>query len=75
MKKNVTCRYGVKYELEAHGSSGACFRLFDLMAHCCCFVCHNRECKTPRDEKIDNCNNICDIWFDNPPCEKKNKPS
>ena len=74
MTETVKCRYGVEYELTANGSPGACKRLFDLMTHCCCFVCHNHDCKEPRDEKIDNCNNICDLFgFAKLPCEEKNK--
>ncbi len=74
MTKNVKCRYGVEYKLTANGSSGACKRLFDLMTHCCCFVCHNHDCKEPRDEKIENCGNVCELFNSKkaPFCERRN---
>ena len=73
MTKTVKCRYGVEYELTANGSHGACKRLFDLMTHCCCFVCHNHDCKEPRDEKIENCDKDCELFNSEkaPFCERK----
>lgn len=70
MKKKVTCRYGVKYEVKARGTTGACLRLFELMTRCCCWVCHNKDCKNPRNEVIEDCNKNCKFWTHTPYCER-----
>lgn len=73
MKKNkeVTCRYGVTYKLDAIGpTEGSIIRLFDLMTHCCCWVCHNRDCKYPKNEIVSDCNNVCEIYTKIPYCKK-----
>ena len=62
--KEVTCRYGVTYPATFTGSPGAVARTFDLMTRCCCWVCHNHDCKPPitRNEKLDNCGEVCKIF-------------
>ncbi len=72
MKKTqtVTCRYGISYDITFEGSKGAILRSCDLMSKCCCWVCHNHDCKNPRNEKLDNCKDVCEIWFKKHPCEK-----
>ena len=62
MKHRVKCRYGVEYELEAASRGGPVRRLLDLLTSCCCFVCHNRGGTEPRDEKIENCGNVCELF-------------
>lgn len=54
-KQTVTCRYGVTYKYEAQGSKGQLFRLKTLLENCCCWVCHNHDCKEPRNEQIPDC--------------------
>lgn len=67
----VTCRYGVTYSVELHGSEGAKWRTVDMLKKCCCFVCHNHDCKEPQDERIP-CNFECKIYGAKTPwCEKK----
>ena len=70
MKKKVTCRYGVEYELKASGTTGEFLRLFELMTRCCCWVCHNRACKTPRNEVVEECHENCKLWTNMPYCKK-----
>ena len=65
-----TCRYGVTYTTEWKGSYGAIWRGWDLMRRCCCWVCHNHNCKEPRNEIIKNCGHICEIWAKKHYCEK-----
>lgn len=62
MKKKVTCRYGVTYEVKAYGTRGEQERLFNLLEECCCWVCHNHNCKKPRNEKLEGCENVCELW-------------
>ena len=69
MKKKVTCRYGVDYTVDPKGTNGEVERFCDLMSHCCCWVCHNRECKQPRNEVIKDCQNVCDLFTKTPYCE------
>ena len=73
MKKyKVTCRYGIEYEVEysSRYTNGECMRGVNMLKECCCFVCHNHDCKEPRDEKID-CKDECRLFFKNKPCETK----
>ena len=68
--KEVTCRYGVSYKVTFSGSTGAVARSFELMTKCCCWVCHNHDCKEPRNEEVDDCYNVCTFWFkDVAPCK------
>lgn len=69
MKKKVTCRYGVEYTVDPKGTEGEIERFCDLMSRCCCWVCHNRECKQPRNEVIKDCQNVCDLFTKTPYCE------
>lgn len=48
----VTCRYGITYNVELHGSAGAKQRTADMLGKCCCWVCHNHNCKEPRNERV-----------------------
>ena len=76
MTKKVKCRYGVEYKVTANGSRGAQARLFDLLGRCCCWVCHNHECKKPRNEKLwPDCGRVCELWVSDkvPFCEAKRK--
>lgn len=66
----VTCRYGVEYNIKLIGSKGACARTVDMLSKCCCFVCHNHDCQSPHDEKIE-CSNECKFYFKSKPCENK----
>ena len=63
-RKKVTCRYGVTYKATFSGSSGAVARTFDLMTRCCCWVCHNHDCKPPitRNEILEDCGEVCKIF-------------
>lgn len=58
---DMTCRYGITYNVELHGSEGAKWRTIDMLGKCCCFVCHNHDCKEPRDERIP-CSMWCQIY-------------
>lgn len=69
--KKVTCRYGVTYKATFSGSPGAVERTFDLMTRCCCWVCHNHDCKEPRNEKLNDCANVCELFWMIHPCERK----
>lgn len=69
--KEVTCRYGVTYKATFSGSPGAVARTFDLMTRCCCWVCHNHDCKEPRNEKLNDCANVCELWWKIHPCDRK----
>lgn len=71
MKRNVKCRYGVEYTVDPKGTEGEIERFCDLMSRCCCWVCHNRECKQPRNEVIKDCQNVCDLFTKTPYCEVK----
>ena len=66
---DCTCRYGVTYTTEWKGSYGAIWRGWDLMQRCCCWVCHNHNCKEPRNEVIENCDNACELWSHTHYCE------
>lgn len=68
--KSVTCRYGITYTVTFIGAPGARMRAFELMAHCCCWVCHNRDCKTPRNEVLSDCTKVCELWTKKHYCEK-----
>lgn len=68
-KRKVTCRYGITYEVEFEGSIGAIERSFDSLTRCCCWVCHNHDCKEPRNEIIENCGHICELWIKKHYCE------
>ena len=68
--KEVTCRYGITYEVEGVGTEGAILRLFDMLSKCCCWVCHNRGCKEPRNEIIPDCGEVCQIYTKIPYCKK-----
>ena len=67
-----TCRYGVTYTTEWKGSYGAIWRCWNLMQRCCCWVCHNHNCKEPKNEVIKNCGNSCELWSHTHYCENKN---
>lgn len=71
MTKTITCRYGVTYKCEAKGTRGELARLWHLLSECCCWVCHNRQCKTPRNEVVDGCGEICGLWTKTPWCKKE----
>ena len=73
VKFPITCRYGIQYEVELHGSQGAKARTVDMLNKCCCFVCHNHDCKEPRDEKIPNCGHVCSFYTDKPYCKRAKK--
>lgn len=68
---NITCRYGVTYACTANGSYGETWRLFDMLSRCCCYVCHNRDCKEPRNRKLRNCNRDCQLYTRTPYCQSK----
>ncbi len=68
-KYSVTCRYGVNYKIELKGNKATIGRTIDMLSKCCCFVCFNHNCKHPKDEKIDGCKNICELFTDTPYCE------
>lgn len=72
MKKNctVTCRYGITYDVEFIGTKSSIARGCDLMTRCCCWVCHNHDCQEPRNEIIEGCHSVCEIWFKKHCCEK-----
>ena len=61
MKINVKCRHGVEYSVMARGTKGECLRLQKMLSDCCCYVCHNRHCKTPRKGKQE-CKNECELY-------------
>ena len=65
-----TCRYGITYITEWKGSYGAIWRGWDLMRRCCCWVCHNHDCKEPRNEIIKDCGYSCELWSKKHYCEK-----
>ena len=67
-----TCRYGVKWTDEWTGTYGELWRAWDLMKRCCCWVCHNHDCKEPRNEVIKDCGNSCELWSRTHYCENKN---
>lgn len=67
--KPVTCRYGVTYIATFNGSKGAIERGFDLMTRCCCWVCTNIDCKDPRNEKLENCGKVCELYTKVPYCQ------
>lgn len=70
--RQVTCRYGVEYEVTGlKGSEGEIARLVGMLGRCCCWVCHNRECKTPRNERIEGCGQWCQLYTKQPYCERK----
>ena len=58
---DVTCRYGITYNVELHGSEGAKQRTVDMLSKCCCFVCHNHDCKEPRNERV-SCQFQCYLY-------------
>lgn len=65
-----TCRYGITWIGDWTGSFGELWRAWDLMRRCCCWVCHNHDCKEPRNEIIKNCGNSCELWSKIHYCEK-----
>lgn len=67
--RNVTCRYGVSYPVMFKGDKGAVERGFDLMSRCCCWICHNLKCENPRNEKLPDCNLVCELWTKKHYCE------
>lgn len=69
MKRKIKCRYGVEYEVEFSGSKGACARSLKLMECCCCWVCHNHDCKEPRNEIIEVCGEVCTLLTKIPYCK------
>lgn len=72
MKKyKVTCRKGITYDVHLRGTQGEIARTLDMLQKCCCWVCYNRDCKTPEEVKIPNCGNVCELFTNNPYCERK----
>ena len=75
MKKTqeVTCRYGVKYNVTFSGSKGEVWRAFDWMTRCCCWCCHNHDCQEPKDEILDDkeCCELCSLFWKVRGCDKK----
>jgi len=69
-KQTVTCRYGISYEVEFKGTKGEIWRGFNHCENCCCWTCFNHDCKEPRNEVLDNCGHICEIWTKKHYCEK-----
>lgn len=74
-KQTVTCRYGITYTYEARGSYGQLWRLRDMLSKCCCFVCYNRDCKEPRDERVPECDEdvykqYCGLFTKKPYCQR-----
>lgn len=69
--QEVTCRYGITYTVTFTGNKAAIARGVELMTRCCCWVCHNLDCKEPRNEKIPECQNVCEIWTKTPYCNDK----
>ena len=69
--EEITCRYGVKYTYTFSGGEPAVNRCFDLMTHCCCWVCHNRECTIPRNEILPDCGEVCKMYTRFPYCKAK----
>jgi hypothetical protein len=68
-KKIVTCRYGISYEVEFKGTNGEIVRGFDHCEKCCCWTCYNHDCKEPRNEILENCGHICELWTKKHYCE------
>lgn len=69
-KIKVKCRHGVEYSLLARGTQGEVRRLKEMLSNCCCYVCHNRECKQGRIGKQE-CKNECELFTKNKYCERK----
>lgn len=69
IKKTITCRYGISYEVEFKGTKGEIIRGFNHCEKCCCWTCYNHDCKEPRNEIIQNCGHICEIWTKKHYCE------
>ena len=61
-KREVTCRYGVTYTTEFKGTKGEIERGFQHCEDCCCWTCFNHNCTEPRNEIIENCGYICELW-------------
>ena len=76
-KQIVTCRYGVTYEYEVRGSYGQKVRFNNYLKICCCFCCQNHDCKEPRDERLNECDNPpygilgCELYTKIPYCLNK----
>lgn len=72
MKKNctVTCKYGITYDVEFIGSKAEIERGCDAMTKCCCWVCHNQDCKNPKNEILENCQYLCELWTKKHYCGK-----
>ena len=71
ISKDVTCRYGITYNLDGIGpTQGSILRLFDWMTRCCCWCCHNHDCKEPRNEILSDCETACEIYVKTPWCKK-----
>lgn len=73
MKHKIKCRYGVTYIVDAKGECGAQARLVELLSRCCCWVCHNHDCKEPRNEALDDCRFPCELYTKKPWCGKVKK--
>lgn len=71
MKHKVTCRYGVTYEVNAKGTAGAQSRLVHMLSACCCWVCANHFCESPKNEKFDGCLKYCELYTKRPFCKEK----
>lgn len=71
---NVTCRYGIQYSINAHGSVGEINRLATMLRRCCCYVCHNHQCTEARDKRIteEHCSHrYCKVYTNVPYCRPK----
>ena len=66
----VKCRYGVEYTAYLSGTNGAIQRTADMLKSCCCWVCYNGGCETPKDEIIPDCGKVCELFTKKPYCEK-----
>lgn len=74
MKKyNIKCRYGIEYTIELSGSKGAIARTRELLSRCCCWICHNHDCQTPKNEPVRECGNVCEFYTRKPFCQRKEK--
>ena len=60
-KIKVKCRHGVEYSLLAIGTKGEVYRLKQMLSDCCCYVCYNRHCETPKEGKQE-CRNECELY-------------
>lgn len=67
---HITCRYGVAYFCQLEGTKAAKARTVQMLQRCCCWVCHNRDCKEPRNEKLQGCGRSCSLYTREPYCKR-----